>query len=193
MVSDMAQGTIDYTVNFLTDWHAGSGLTSGAEADAVVIKDSDGFPYIPGKTMKGLFADAFLDFLSLEIDKFSKESYNSLFGYMDKQTKVTSPGSLFFSNVCLPKSERSAIGIDQVDYLYRNIASTAIEAKTGVAKDSSLRVMEVCVPISLDGHILGAKDAEKQLIAQLAKYIRTIGASRNRGLGRCSIKTESIK
>ncbi|EPR69809.1 RAMP superfamily CRISPR-associated protein [Cyclobacterium qasimii] len=189
----MAQGTIDYKVYFLTDWHAGSGLTSGAEADAVVIKDSEGFPYIPGKTMKGLFADAFRDFQSLGIDKFTKESYDSLFGFMDEQTKATSPGSLFFSNAYLPKSEKLAIGFDQVDYLYRNIASTAIEATTGVAKKSSLRVMEVCIPISLEGYILGAKNAEEQLIAQLAKYIRTIGTNRNRGLGRCSIKTESIK
>jgi CRISPR/Cas system CSM-associated protein Csm3 (group 7 of RAMP superfamily) len=193
MDSDMAQGKIDYTVKFLTDWHTGSGLTSGAEADAVVIKDRDGFPYIPGKTMKGLFADAFRDFQSLSTDKFTEESYNSLFGHMDENTKVTSPGSLFFSNVCLPKSERLAIGVDHLDYLYRNIASTAIEATSGVAKASSLRVMEVCIPITLEGYIQAANDTEEQLIAQLAKYVRNIGANRNRGLGRCSIKTESIK
>jgi CRISPR/Cas system CSM-associated protein Csm3 (group 7 of RAMP superfamily) len=193
MVSDMAQGTIDYTVNFLTDWHAGSGLSSGAEADAVVIKDSEGFPYIPGKTMKGLFADAFRDFQLLSIDKFTDDSYNGLFGFMQKETKVTYPGSLFFSNVCLSESERSAIDIDHVDYLYRNISSTAIEALTGVAKGTSLRVMEVCIPISLEGCIKGANATEEQLISQLAKYIRTIGANRNRGLGRCSIQIESTK
>ena len=44
MVSDMAQEKINYTINFYTDWHAGSGLSAGAEADAVVIKDSEGFP-----------------------------------------------------------------------------------------------------------------------------------------------------
>ena len=52
---------IEYTITFLSDWHAGSGLSSGAEADAVVIKDSNNLPYLPGKTIKGLVKDALLD------------------------------------------------------------------------------------------------------------------------------------
>jgi hypothetical protein len=40
---DMEQKKINYTIVFLTDWHAGSGLSAGAEADAVVIKDNDSF------------------------------------------------------------------------------------------------------------------------------------------------------
>ncbi|SDA64310.1 CRISPR/Cas system CSM-associated protein Csm3, group 7 of RAMP superfamily [Algoriphagus alkaliphilus] len=185
---DMEQDKINYTISFLTEWHAGSGLTAGAEADSVVIKDQDGFPYIPGKTLKGLFVDSFRDFKALGIEGFNDESFNPLFGFMDKNTKVTSPGSLFFSNVILPEEEKSAIGKDHVDFLYRNIASTAIESTTGVAKKSSLRVMEVCIPLSLEGYIQGADDSDRQLIDQLARYIRNIGANRNRGLGRCSIK-----
>jgi CRISPR/Cas system CSM-associated protein Csm3 (group 7 of RAMP superfamily) len=184
----MAQDKINFTISFLTDWHAGSGLSAGAEADAVVIKDRDGFPYIPGKTLKGLFVDSFQDFKGLGIEGFNDESFNRLFGYMNEDTKVTSPGSLFFSNVSLPKEEKSAIGKDHVDFLFRNISSTAIDSNTGVAKNSSLRVMEVCLPLSLEGYIQGATDSDRLLIDQLAKYIRNIGANRNRGLGRCSIK-----
>jgi CRISPR/Cas system CSM-associated protein Csm3 (group 7 of RAMP superfamily) len=185
----MVQDRIDYSISFLTDWHAGSGLSAGAEADAVVIKDSYGFPYIPGKTIKGLFVDAFRDFESLKIEGFGKETtFNRLFGNMDKDTKATSQGTLFFSNVSLPKKEIVAIGQDHVDYLYRNISSSAIDSQTGVAKPASLRVMEVCVPLVLEGYIDGAKETDRLLIDQLTKYIRNIGASRNRGLGRCSIK-----
>lgn len=185
---DMAQDRIDYTISFLTDWHAGSGLSAGAEADAVVVKDSYGFPYIPGKTIKGLFVDAFRDFESLKIEGFDPETFNRLFGHMDKDTKATFSGELFFCNVFLPKQEIVAIGQDHVDYLYRNISSTAIDSQTGVAKTSSLRVMEVCIPLVLEGYIDGAKKTDRLLIDQLTKYIRNIGASRNRGLGRCSIK-----
>jgi CRISPR/Cas system CSM-associated protein Csm3 (group 7 of RAMP superfamily) len=185
---DMAQDRIDYIISFLTDWHAGSGLSAGAEADAVVVKDSYGFPYIPGKTIKGLFVDAFRDFESLKIEGFDPETFNRLFGHMDKDTKATFSGELFFSNVFLPKQEIVAIGQDHVDYLYRNISSTAIDSQTGVAKTSSLRVMEVCIPLVLEGYIDGAKKTDRLLIDQLTKYIRNIGASRNRGLGRCSIK-----
>lgn len=188
MDSDMEQEKIKYTISFLTDWHAGSGLTAGAEADAVVIKDSEGFPYIPGKTMKGLFVDAFKDFKSLSIEKFNDKNFNRLFGFMDEETKVTFSGSLFFSNLSLPQIEKSAIGQDHADYLYRNIASTAIDIQTGVAKNSSLRVMEVCIPLLLEGFIQGVNEDDRLLINQLAKYIRSIGANRNRGLGRCSIQ-----
>lgn len=184
----MAQDKINYTISFLTDWHAGSGLSSGAEADAVVIKDSNGFPYIPGKTIKGLFVDAFQDFNELGIEGFDSNTFKNLFGSMDKDTKVTSPGSLFFSNLILSEEEKTAIGQDHVDYLFRNIASTAIDAKTGVAKPTSLRVMEVCLPLSLEGYIQGISDSDRKLIGLLAKYIRSIGSNRNRGFGRCSIK-----
>lgn len=184
----MEQEKINYAIVFLTDWHAGSGLSAGSEADAVVIKGHDGFPYIPGKTIKGLFGDAFQDFMSLEIEGFNQENYNRLFGNMDNKTKVTSPGSLFFSNVHLPSEEKSAIGQDHVEFLYRNMASTAINTQTGVAKNSSLRVMEVCIPLSMDGFIQGVNEEDKPLFNQLAKYIRSIGANRNRGLGRCTIK-----
>lgn len=184
----MAQETINYTINFYTDWHAGSGLSAGAEADAVVIKDADGFPYIPGKTLKGLFVDAFQDFLSIGIKGISKDVQKKLFGDFDESTGVTSSGSLFFSNASLPSTEKESIGADHSEFLYRTIASTAIDSKTGVAKNTSLRTMEVCVPLTLEAYIQGVEESEKKLLTQLASYIRSIGASRNRGLGRCSIK-----
>lgn len=184
----MAQEKINYTIHFYTDWHAGSGLSAGAEADAVVIKDSNGFPYIPGKTLKGLFVDAFQDFQSLEIEGFSKEVHKALFGDLDDETGATSPGSLFFSNASLPQEEKIAIGSDHAEFLYRTIASTAIDSARGVAKNTSLRTTEVCIPLVLEAYIMGAKTSEKEILDQLAKYIRSLGANRNRGLGRCSIK-----
>lgn len=184
----MAQEKIKYTIHFYTDWHAGSGLSAGAEADAVVIKDSDGFPYFPGKTLKGLFVDAFQDFQFLEIEGFSKETHKVLFGDYDEETGITSPGSLFFSNASLPQEEKIAIGSDHAGFLYRTIASTAIDSSTGVAKNTSLRITEVCIPLVLEGYIQGVKPSDKEILLQLAKYIRSLGANRNRGLGRCSIK-----
>jgi CRISPR/Cas system CSM-associated protein Csm3 (group 7 of RAMP superfamily) len=184
----MAQDKINYTIHFYTDWHAGSGLSAGAEADAVVIKDSNGFPYIPGKTLKGLFVDAFRDFQLLEIEGFSKEVQKALFGDFDVDTGVTSPGSLFFSNASLPHEEKVAIGTDHAEFLYRTVAATAIDSLTGVAKNTSLRISEVCIPLVLEGYIQGVKLSDKEILVQLAKYIRSIGANRNRGLGRCSIK-----
>ena len=42
-----------YKVEFYSDWHCGSGLSSGSDIDSLVIKDEDGLPFVPGKTLKG--------------------------------------------------------------------------------------------------------------------------------------------
>ncbi len=39
-------------------WHIGSGLGSDAIADAVVVRDVDQLPVLPGRTIKGLLRDA---------------------------------------------------------------------------------------------------------------------------------------
>ena len=46
--------TIDYTICFFSPWHCGSGTSAGADVDELVVKDKNGMPYIPGKTLKGL-------------------------------------------------------------------------------------------------------------------------------------------
>ena len=49
---------MDYKIEFFSNWHCGSGLAAGADVDALVIKDKDGLPYVPGRTIKGLLRDA---------------------------------------------------------------------------------------------------------------------------------------
>ncbi len=41
-------------IEFFSPWHCGSGPSAGADADSLVIKDINGLPFIPGKTIKGL-------------------------------------------------------------------------------------------------------------------------------------------
>ena len=43
---------LNYKIEFFSEWHCGSGLSAGADIDALAIKDSDGLPYIPGKTLR---------------------------------------------------------------------------------------------------------------------------------------------
>lgn len=45
---------LNIKIEFFSPWHCGSGLSAGADADSLVIKDTNGLPYIPGKTIKGL-------------------------------------------------------------------------------------------------------------------------------------------
>lgn len=179
---------IKYKIHILSDWHVGSGLSAGAESDAEVLKDENNLPYIPGKTIKGLLKDA----LNEMPEEFATpESVNGLFGWeeKDKEEKVirTHAGRLFFSNATLPGEEQEEIVPQLTDFLYRNITSTTIN-ENGVAQPNTLRVMEVCMPLVLEGEILfeeELKEEERGLIVKALKWVRRLGVNRNRGLGRC--------
>lgn len=179
---------IGYEITFYTDWHCGSGLAAGADVDALVIKDKDGLPFVPGKTIKGLLREA-AEYLS-----FDDELITQVFGKSnDKETETGVMSSLFFSNAILREGERAGILADQlVSYLYRSISSTAID-DNGIAKEHSLRRVQVTVPCILQGEILimademNDKEVEK-LFEKAFAYVKRIGVGRNRGLGRCTIR-----
>lgn len=182
---------IRYTIDFHTYWHCGSGLAKGADVDALVIKDKNGLPYIPGKTIKGLVREAIDDIISYAGDEYKEEDYLKMFGYIDSETnedKKDIEGKIseaFFSNATLAEAEDICNnGLQR--YLYNSLSNTAI--KDGTAKKHSLRKMEVVVPCQLEGEIMDVPTSMKQLLIDALSYIKCMGSSRNRGLGRCTIK-----
>ncbi|MEA5402819.1 RAMP superfamily CRISPR-associated protein [Arcicella sp. DC2W] len=181
---------LTYKITFLSDWHSGSGLSGGAEADATVIKDDRNLPYIAGKTIKGLLKEALEEIHEVKLNAKDRTYINELLGYEIKDEKTqkvieTKSGIAFFSNATLSKDERDDIIPTLSDFLYRNIASTQIKAN-GTAKESSLRVMEVCIPITLEGKITRIASKEQiDLLTKALKWVRHLGVNRNRGLGRC--------
>jgi CRISPR/Cas system CSM-associated protein Csm3 (group 7 of RAMP superfamily) len=183
----MATNKIKYSITFLSDWHAGSGLSSGANADSIVIKDKHNFPYLPGKTIKGLLRDALEDIKAVQTGLVDETMMYNLFGMINSDTS-TSAGSLHFSNVVL--EEKAQISEEMTEFFYRNFASTTIE-KNGVAKQGSLRTIEVTVPMTLHGEVSNTKEFQEKEIEMLKMamlWTRSLGANRNRGLGRCQIQ-----
>ena len=179
---------IQYKINLLSDWHVGSGLDSGADADSLVLKDENKLPFIPGKTIKGLLKDALLEIKDVQPNKC--KNIDQIFGKVnkDKSTetgKDKSTETAFFGNADLPKKVADEIvGNGLSDYLYRNISSTKI-GKNGVAEKMSLRTMEVTMPVELEGTIHIEDESDKELIEMAMKWLRSVGVKRNRGLGRC--------
>ena len=176
-----------YKIKMLSDWHIGSGLDSATDANALVLKDDRGLPYIPGKTIKGLIRDALHDMV--DVGKADPIKMNKIFGeeVKDENDKVikTIPGNAFFSNAKLCEKESDEIYHNKLEsFLYRNIASTAI-GKKGVAEDKSLRVMQVTMPVNLYGNISGLDNDDIALLKDTIKLVRHLGVNRNRGLGRC--------
>lgn len=177
---------IKYTIEFFTYWHCGSGLAKGADVDLLVVKDRDNLPFVPGKTVKGLLREAALE-LS-EYGEFSKGAVLDAFGIeADEDNNLSSkPGSLSFSNAVLSQKEHDALVANKAqEYVYSSIASTAIDSETGVAKDHSLRKMEVVVPCTVEGTISGVDENFLSIIERSMKMVKRLGTNRNRGLGRC--------
>lgn len=190
---------ITYKIKLYSDWHCGSGLGAGAETDNEVIKDRNSLPYIPGKTIKGLLRDAFQEIMEVQNQKIQECHYNSIFGYeiKNEDSKIirTESGNAFFSNAELKKEEKREIISNNLQaYLYRNITSTAINER-GIADAQSLRVIEVCIPIELEGFIQLKNESEIDTIKLAFQWVRHLGTNRNRGLGRCQFiiipKTEN--
>jgi len=183
----MATETIKYSITFLSEWHAGSGLSSGAEADALVIKDKNNLPYLPGKTFKGLLKDVFEDFNEVQNDLISRDFITTYFGDFDINDNKSHKGSLFFSNATLSEIEQKEVSRKMSEFLYKNIASTKIN-ESGVAVNGSLRTIEVCIPLTLVGEIEGVATEDVIKFEKALHYLRHLGSNRNRGLGRCKIQ-----
>ena len=58
----------------------------------------------------------------------------------------------------------------------------------GIAKDHSLRSMEVVLPCTLYASITGVPENLADILSESFGMIKRMGQKRNRGLGRCEIK-----
>lgn len=183
-----------YKIQFYSPWHCSSGLSAGADMDMLVVKDQNGLPYIPGKTLKGLIREAVEDYAGLS-GSINAEKVNEAFGLSADaeapgKQDAAGKGTAFFSNVTLAPCEETAIVNGEAQHLmFSKVASTAID-ENGVAKDHSLRSMETVVPCTLYAEITDLPDGVSKAIEKSIGLIHHIGLNRNRGLGRCDFIVE---
>ena len=175
---------IKYRIEFFSNWHCGSGLAAGADVDALVVKDANGLPYVPGRTMKGLLRESAQE-LGGDFNLF-----NRIFGLSGDKTTANSEdkriGECFFANAMLEEGA-AIVASGLTTYLFQTFASTAIDEKSGIAKDNSLRKIETVVPCILKGDINNVPDGGEELLRKAMKMIKRMGTGRNRGYGRCKI------
>ena len=174
-----------YQVEFFSNWHCGSGQAAGADADELVIKDPDGLPFIPGKTIKGLLREAVASVLHFG-GSDDMTLVDELFGSENQQ------GKLHFTNASLSealtqhvKSSKECKALSSM--LYQILASTAI-GDDGLAKDHSLRRVRTTIPCTLYGEIRGLESEEQEVLLEDAlHFVKRLGLGRNRGYGRCKL------
>lgn len=214
----MARRTLKFTLS--SYWHVGSGAGAEALADAVILRDDCGLPTIPGRTIKGLLRDAMtLASLSGRIpqDRVIRWFGSALPGFDEKQVAdgdrqeklleearfSTSEAALWFGSARLPSmwrewaravhGRRDPAKEDVLKSLVTCLSSTAID-QVGVARDKSLRVAEVAVPMELRAEIHGPDDDlgwVKDLETCLP-LVRALGKRRSRGYGRVDVAMEDV-
>jgi hypothetical protein len=206
--------------DILTYWQVGSGLGEEASADSVVVRDESGLPFLPGRTVKGLLRNA-MELAAVPADRIEKWFGSANAGIDDSETLETDvrlersrfetkPGALCFASAQLSEEWRiwgrdlerrrssgveddARFGLEIRGALFRYVASTSIDAD-GVARDKTLRVAEVAVPVRLRGRIDGPSDDSRWVedLASAVPLLRTIGTRRHRGYGRtrCLLEDE---
>lgn len=179
--------SITYQIQFYSQWHCGSGTSAGADVDELVVKDKNGMPFVPGKTLKGLIREATEDYACFCGDEGLKKNILTTFGNESSTEAGTVCGSAHFGNATLDEAEYEAIVTEGLQkYLFEKITTTAI-GDDGVARNQSLRSMEVVVPCTLHAEIADVPDGMADVIAQSLGLIKRLGQKRNRGYGRCNI------
>jgi CRISPR/Cas system CSM-associated protein Csm3 (group 7 of RAMP superfamily) len=185
--------TLTYQIEFYSYWHASSGLAGSTYADLLVNKTREGLPYIPGRTLKGLLREAAETIHALQPELISEAFVLSVFGQApDKkdleEERPTQEAAAFFTNATLSQHlGREIVKEKDQAYLFEVLASTAIVGQKGIAKNGTLRQLEVSVPLTLYAAIEQFPDEAgyRDMMQHCMQWVKRMGLNRSRGLGRC--------
>ncbi len=186
----------DLRIELLSDLCVSDGGIYNSMLDTDICHDEYGFPYIPGKRIKGCLRECGLELADWDEDPESKyELVRILFGSegkADKQAKVRVENAYLvdYDEKLNIVSANAANGIlhpqNILDHFSYIRTQTAINYETGVADETSLRTMRVAnkglefkAAVILDG----ATDKEKSFVKDCCRILKHIGVSRTRGLG----------
>lgn len=174
---------MNYKIEFLSYWAVGSGKGGGFGTDSVVLKEK-GLPIIPGRTLKGLWREAFAEAFPDEVVDFFGHPKRT--GKAEEDQQDNQSGKINFGTARLSAELRKALenNTSIAKELYASRTSTKLESGKQAA-ENSLRKMEVCVPITLEAEIDGVSKELKEKLDKVMKGIRMLGEKRYRGLGRC--------
>ena len=182
-------------IELLSDLCTCSGETYNSMVDMDVVYDENGIPYIPAKRLKGCIRESALEMQELGI--ITQEEYEKIFG---REGNVRSAFSL---------SNAYILGFDEAvedlkNCTYKDLLSpqnvlnqytyirtqTAVNLKTGVAEDSSLRTIRVVKKgLKFEAECNWNKGSQKvekgqeEILKQAVSLVKHIGVSRTRGLG----------
>lgn len=187
-------GVLDVWLEFMSDWHVGTGAGVPGGVDRLVYRDDLRLPAVPASTLAGVVRSA-AEEVAIGLDRGGQGPWNDrvvrLFGGLGPLAEAPRPSLVRFTE------GRVIAELTDPDFVTPSVltslrASTAIESGTGVAQRATLRVIEV----GRAGTVLHATiehpdldDADNFLMLAALHTVRSLGARRRRGLGNCRIRT----
>ena len=196
-------------VTFESDWHIGSGFGIPGSVDRMALRDADGLPYVPGKTLTGILRDS-AEFVASVRDRAEngarwRDVLRAMFGDQvgdinEQNDKPLSAGIGIGDATVSPGLRDHIVRHDAVGRaMFIVQPGIMIDRSTGRAKDDHLFTREEARGgISLYADItindaLGVdiKDVDA-LLSDAAKAARRIGGHRRRGGGKCRIEVRDI-
>lgn len=202
---------LTYTIEFLSDWHIGSGGGISGSVDRLMIRDTNGLPFVPAKTMTGIWRDA-AERLAVALNSQDDSGWTNfvseLFG--DQPSIESSPGTPRSARVHIRPAHYSQkikevtdglSSAESVGIITTIRTTTAIDSTTGTASAHTLRSSEMGRAgsslsgiIELDPSVIDdevVRDSVVMFLSLAAGLIDVVGGKRRRGAGRCTVTLES--
>jgi CRISPR-associated protein Csx10 len=198
------------TIEMLSDWHIGSGTGRPGSIDRLVKRDADGFPYIPAKTLTGMWRDG-CETVAYGLDQGSSGIWtqwvNALFGdqpALQKEAVEQLPQAALLSirSAQFPIELRSQLRAKPLlkEALSFVKPGVKINAQSGTAEPQCLRFEEMVrggVQLSAEYHLESDHLSADQItlanafLSAGAAMVQRLGAKRRRGSGQCHFQIET--
>lgn len=188
-----------------SDWHVGTGAGRPGSVDKLIARDADGFPFVPAKTLNGIWRDA-MEVLTLGLDGGTKNEWQkfveAIFGNQPALTGADPTIKPFSSilkvqparlNETLQKKIKS---LDKTNKQKFFVALTfikpgvAIDEHSGTAKPDFLRFEEMGrsgTVLEADCELSYCDETIWALLVASARLVERIGGKRRRGAGKCKL------
>lgn len=193
------------TVSFDSEWHCGTGAGKHGGVDRTVALDDEGLPYVPGRTLKGMWRDA-CERVGYALDDGADGQWSRLvrrlFGdpALAARKGDASRSLVHVRNGHITPAWRERVLGKENEILAPGLRVTrsgvTILDESGTAKPDHLRLIEFArrgldldAPFSVDASQHWAIDL---LLAAGLKDLTGLGAHRRRGAGRCQVTTTAL-
>ena len=199
-------------LTMLSDWHVGSGTGRPGNIDRLILRDRDKLPFVPAKTLRGIWRDA-CELLCHGLDDGQVGGWSRFVDYLfgsqpamgpddptgrhrdPTQKPLPSAVQIRPARISSPLRER----LQKADLRLRQQLTfvkpgVAIDPRSGSAKPDFLRFEEMArvgTVLEADCRLRvpdSVREAASALLIASAKLVERLGGKRRRGAGRCRLE-----